>query len=48
MPDIGDWVNYTVGGACILSVILLLAFRGRLNRSDEDDIPRLSRARVVV
>ena len=34
---IGDWVNYFVGGACLLAVIMLFAFRGRLKRSDEDE-----------
>jgi len=35
--DIGDWVNYSVGGACILSVIMMVLFKGRLKRSDDDD-----------
>ena len=38
--QVGDWVNYAVGGACLLSVFAMLGFKSRLNRSDEDDTPR--------
>jgi MFS transporter, FLVCR family, disrupted in renal carcinoma protein 2 len=34
---IGDWVNYTVGGACLLSVVCMSLFQGRLRRTDEEN-----------
>ena len=37
--QIGDWVNYSVGGACLLAVVAMLLFKGRLKRSDEDSAP---------
>ena len=33
---VGNWVNLSVGGACILSVVCMLLFRGTLARSRED------------
>jgi len=33
---IGDWVNYTVGGACLVSVICMSLFQGKLKRTNED------------
>jgi FLVCR family MFS transporter len=34
--QIGNWVNLSVGGACVLSLVCMLLFQGNLNRSDED------------
>ena len=33
---IGDWVNYTVGGACLLSVVCMSLFQGGLERTKVD------------
>ena len=35
---IGNWVNLSVGGACVLSVVCMLLFNGKLNRFQEDEI----------
>eukprot|EP00946_MAST-07B_sp_MAST-7B-sp1_P004735 g4735.t1 len=35
---IGNWVNLSVGGACVLSVVCMLLFNGKLHRSQEDEI----------
>ena len=34
---IGDWVNYSVGGACFVSVVCMSMFQGRLRRTDMDN-----------
>ena len=34
--EIGNWVNYSVGGACAVSLLCMLHFRGQLARSKED------------
>ena len=36
-------MNYSVGGACILSIIMMLIFRGRLKRFDEDNAQHAQR-----
>lgn len=34
---IGDWVNYSVGGACVVSILCMSTFQGRLRRTDVDN-----------
>jgi FLVCR family MFS transporter len=34
--SIGDWVNYSVGSACVLSIICMSMFEGKLERTKED------------